>query len=108
MVEEIGDFLERVEGTVVGIHQFGCFGLAAAVLIAAVASLLGVAATGLVAAAALGTGFLGLAVLLVVATRQLGRLRDRLGCGRWVGRGPDDTPPLGRRGSTPRPGPSAR
>ena len=35
---------------------------------AAVASFMGVAATGLVAAAALGTGFLGLAVLLVVAT----------------------------------------
>ena len=42
--------------------------MAAAVLIAAVASFMGVAATGLVAAAGLGTGFLGLAVLLVVAT----------------------------------------
>ena len=42
--------------------------MAAAVLMAAVASFLGVAATGLLAAAVLGTGFLGLAVLLVVVT----------------------------------------
>ena len=42
--------------------------MAAAVFTDAVASFMGVAATGLVAAAALGTGFLGLDVLLVVAT----------------------------------------
>ena len=42
--------------------------MAAAVLTIATASFTGVAATGFVAAAVLGTGFLGLAVLLVVAT----------------------------------------
>ena len=43
-------------------------GLAAAVLTIATASFTCLAGTGLVAAAVLGTGFLGLAVLLVTAT----------------------------------------
>ena len=67
MVEEFGDFLEWVEGTVVGIHQFGCW-FGGRGFDNRDRFFQGLAATGLVVAAVFGMGFLGLAVLLVAVT----------------------------------------
>ena len=51
-----------------GDHKFGVVGLAAAILTFAAAFFLGFPATGLGATVDLGSGFLGLAVILVDVT----------------------------------------
>ena len=91
MVEEIGDFLEWVDGTVVGIHQFGCW-FGGRDLESRDRFFHGFSSDWL-GRCRFGHGFLRPCRLASGGHfRQLGRLPDRLRCGSWVGRGPDDTP----------------
>ena len=111
MVEEIRFSTSKLKEQWLGSTSLDV-GLAAAVLTIATAFFMGLAATGLRAAAVLGTEFLGLAVLLLADT--LGSLDASvtgwgvgIGCGVGMA-GALKTRPLGRRGSTSRPGTSAR
>ena len=92
-----------------GSTSLGVVGLAAAVSAIVTAFFLGFAAAGLGAAAVLGSGFLGLAVLLVAVTlgclgASMSGWGEGIGCGGVLAK--TLTRPLGRRGSTPHPGPS--